>query len=108
MDGIRKLLLLCCLAVLAAACGATDAQQQPQAGQATEAPAAGALTASDIQRIIPSEAKARLDQGDAVLYDARSPDSFQAAHAAGAISLPADEVASRFSELPADKSLIFY
>jgi hypothetical protein len=66
------------------------------------------FSAGDIQRIVPAEAKALLDSGDAVLYDVRSKAEYQAQHAAGALSLPGASVAARFGELPADKSLVFY
>ena len=67
-----------------------------------------ALTAKDVQRITPAEAKVLLDSGSAVLYDTRSAKAYRSKHAAGAISFPEAEVAKRLSELPADKVLIFY
>jgi hypothetical protein len=66
------------------------------------------FSAGDIQRIVPAEASALLDSGEAVLYDVRSEAEYQAQHAAGAFSLPGASVVARFGELPADKSLVFY
>jgi len=82
----------------------------PAAGQAQPAVAAsGPLTSADqVQRIAPAEAKALVDQGEAVLYDARPLESYQTKHAAGAISLPEDQIQSQFSSLPKDKILILY
>jgi hypothetical protein len=65
-------------------------------------------SAEDVQRITPADAKALLDSGEAVLYDARSAASNQKVHAAGAISFPDSEVAARSGEMPSDKSLIFH
>jgi predicted component of type VI protein secretion system len=112
------------LVVLLAGCGASDAEAErvvrvtlasPAEGQApsntlppTAATPVAALTAKDVQRITLADAKSLLDNGTAVLYDARSVRAYRSKHAAGAISLPEDEVAARASELPADKVLIFY
>ncbi len=65
-------------------------------------------SAADVQRITPDEAKPLLDDGLAVLYDARSVEAYRSQHATGAISFPEADVVARFYELPADKALIFY
>lgn len=82
---------------------------------ATSVPEEPTMTATvpslnDIQRISPEEAKALLDAGEAVLYDARSTLSYVRGHAAGALSFPETELASRFDDLPVEggKALIFY
>ncbi len=73
------------------------------------APAPGVLTSVDqVQRIEPAEAKALMDQGQAVLYDVRSQSSYETKHAAGALSLPYDQVASSAASLPKGKILILY
>lgn len=99
------------LVVLLAGCGASEVGSE-RAVRATPPPTAAMpvadLTAKDVQRITPADAKSLLDDGTAVLYDARSAKAYNSKHAAGAISLPEDEVIARFSELPADKVLIFY
>jgi hypothetical protein len=91
---------------------ATAAYPSPTAPPAaTPLPAettAAELGSSDVQRIAAAEAWALLEQGSAVLYDARSAAQYQTLHAAGALSLPDTEIAQRVGELPPDKSLIFY
>lgn len=112
------------LIVLLAGCGASDAGVEqavrvtsapPTEGQApsntlppTAATPVAALTAKDVRRITLADAKSLLDKGTAVLVDARSVRAYNSGHAAGAISLPEAEVVARLSELPADKTLIFY
>lgn len=130
--------LLCALLLLSACSGAGPASdvpaapEQPSPVAATIAPspttapsstptavptaspepptaAPGVLTSSDdVQRIAPAEAKALLDAGQAVLYDVRSAESYQASHAAGALSLPYNEIESLLPTLPRDKILILY
>ncbi len=118
------MIILTGLIVLLAGCGASDTVSDqvvrvtpasPAEGQApsntlppTAATPVAALTTKDVQRITLADAKSLLDNGTAVLYDARSARAYSSKHAAGAISIPEAEVAARFSELPTDKSLIFY
>ena len=66
------------------------------------------LTTDDIARISVADAKAQADAGQALLLDTRDVGSFGQLHIAGAISMPAGEVAKRIGELPPDKLLIFY
>ena len=54
------------------------------------------------------EARTKADAGQAILVDVRSAQVYEAQHVVGAISLPANELADRYSELPAGKQLIFY
>lgn len=87
-------ILLGSLAVLLVGCGAAN-------------PAVA--NADAVQRIGPQEAKALLDEGKAVLYDARSADAYGIQHAAGAVSFPEEEMTARIDELPDDgRALIFY
>lgn len=62
----------------------------------------------DVPRIAPPEAWNKLQQGSAVLVDVRSRMSYEKTHAAAAISVPEDEIASRLNELPRDKDWILY
>ena len=94
-----KLIIPLALILVLAACGA----KAPSSDQQVVVE-----SAEDVQRITPTEAKELFDEGEAVLIDARSAAAFEAAHASGAISLPAAEAAVRFNELPAGKSLVFY
>jgi hypothetical protein len=101
------------LLLLLAAC----APQATPAPTPTTAPKAAppvvaappALTAVDqVRRLTPAEAKAMLDQGQALLYDTRPAESFQTRHARGAQSLPLAQVETLVSTLPKDKALILY
>jgi hypothetical protein len=69
---------------------------------------ASAPSAATLQRIAPQDAFDALQAGEAVLYDVRIADAYNAEHAEGAISLPESEAVARIGELPADRLLIFY
>ena len=62
----------------------------------------------DVPRISVSETADQLAQGDVVLVDVRSKASYDKAHAAGSVSIPEEEVASRLDELPRDRLLVLY
>jgi rhodanese-related sulfurtransferase len=62
----------------------------------------------DVSRISPAKAKSLVDDGQALLVDTRSVGEYQALHAAGAISIPESQAASRAGELPQDQDIIFY
>ena len=62
----------------------------------------------DVPRITVPELKAKLDAGQAVVFDTRLQEPYTQRHIAGAISLPEDEVAARLAELPTDKLAVFY
>lgn len=62
----------------------------------------------DVPRISPIDAKARLDTGEAVVVDVRALDNYQAAHVAGAISIPLDELEAGQYELPKNAEIITY
>lgn len=62
----------------------------------------------NVPRVSLEEAQARLEQGRAVLIDVRSRESYDQAHAAGALSFPEEEIDARLGELPRDKDLILY
>ena len=68
----------------------------------------GSLPYPDVPRIGVDESLARQEQGQAVLIDVRSTESFEKSHAAGAISIPEDEIGNRTGELPRDKEIILY
>jgi hypothetical protein len=122
MNKWLQMIALAGLVVLLVGCGTVDTEtvQTEQVVQVsptftapppTVAPSATPLvvrSAADVQRITPAEAKTLLDEGQAVLYDARSAGSYHTQHAAGAVSFPEADVSARFSELPTDQELIFY
>ena len=62
----------------------------------------------DVPRITAQELKAKLDAGQAVVFDARQQEPYTQQHIAGSLSLPEDEVAARLAELPTDKLAVFY
>ena len=71
-----------------------------------QAPTANA--AASVPRISLEAAKASLDAGTAVLVDVRTAAAYEQSHAVGAISMPSNEVETRYKELPADKQIILY
>ena len=87
---------------------ATEAATEVATETATDPPPLVVQSTGDVQRMAVDEAKALVDAGEAVLYDTRPASSYQANHAAGALSFPESEVASRLGDLPADKALVFY
>ncbi len=62
----------------------------------------------DVPRIAIAEAKAKYDAGTAIFVDVRSLEEYQARHIPNAISLPAEELASRVGELTKDAEIITY
>ena len=62
----------------------------------------------DVPRVSLQETQQRLEQGQAVLVDVRDKARYDAAHAAGAISIPEAEMAARLNQLPQDKEIILY
>jgi ferric-dicitrate binding protein FerR (iron transport regulator) len=68
----------------------------------------GSMPNPDVPRISLEETQTRLEQGQAILIDVRSSDSFVKSHAQGAISIPEEEMGARLDELPHDKEIILY
>jgi rhodanese-related sulfurtransferase len=62
----------------------------------------------DVPRISLEETQTKLGQGEAILIDVRSRDSFEKSHAQAAISIPEEEMGARLDELPHDKEIILY
>ena len=71
-------------------------------------PEGGAPTKAIVPRISVGTAKEMADAGEAILVDVRTTGTFEAAHIAGAISFPSEEIPDRYDELPDDKLIIFY
>jgi hypothetical protein len=63
---------------------------------------------NDVPRISAADARAKVDAGEAVFVDVRGQASYDQNHIAGALSMPAGDVALRYAELPAGKLVIFY
>ena len=67
-----------------------------------------ALPYPDVPRLGVQESQTKQAQGQAILVDVRSTESFEKSHAAGAISIPEGEMGERMNELPRDKEIILY
>lgn len=67
-----------------------------------------ALPYPDVPRLGVQESLTKQAQGQAILVDVRGTESYQKSHAAGAISIPEDEMGERMNELPRDKEIILY
>jgi hypothetical protein len=65
-------------------------------------------SAANIARVGVHTARARAASGDALLVDVRPAGSYTEQHISGAISMPFQQVARRYRELPRDKLIIFY
>jgi hypothetical protein len=62
----------------------------------------------NVPRVSPAEARSQQQSDSGLLIDVREAEFYQESHAAGARSLPEDELLARIDELPTDKTLIFY
>lgn len=67
-------------------------------------------TEDDVPRVGAEDAKAAFDEGTAVIVDVRSQASYEAAHAAGALSIPLNEFENNIGgiDLPRDQWIITY
>ena len=66
-------------------------------------------TADEVPRITVEELKARLDAGkNVVIVDTRSREAYDSRHIAGAVSIPASELAERYIELPRAAEIVLY
>jgi 3-mercaptopyruvate sulfurtransferase SseA len=61
-----------------------------------------------VRRATPTEVRQALNEGRGVLVDVRGPNSWQAGHIRGALSIPFDQLLSRLDELPRDKTIFTY
>lgn len=59
-------------------------------------------------RISLEDAKKAFDAGNAIFVDTRYADAFAMEHVKGAINIPANEFATRYSEVPKGKTVIAY
>ena len=67
-----------------------------------------ALPFPDVPRISVKETTEKMDKGEALLVDVRSGDAYDKGHAAGAISIPENDVDARVDEIPRDVDVVFY
>jgi hypothetical protein len=68
----------------------------------------GSLPNPDVPRVSLEETQTKLEQGQAILIDVRSRESFEKSHAQGALSIPEEEMGARLDELSHDKEIILY
>ena len=72
-------------------------------------PAKEMVSVDDVPRITPQEVVAQQEAGkEVILADARSFESYETRHIAGAISAPALEVGDHLDELPKKAHIVFY
>lgn len=62
----------------------------------------------EVPRISVAETKERLDGGTSIIVDVRSPGDYAEAHIPGALSIPLDDLQSRYQELPQAAEIITY
>jgi len=74
----------------------------------TTVPSIPTQPADMVPRINPSEAKEAYDQNSAVMIDVRSKQSYNQSHIPGAISIPLDEIPTRWGELNPGDWIITY
>ena len=96
-------------AIALAGCGGVSSQNgnTPSAkggNTNTSAPA----PQDNVRRVTIAELREALDKGSAVVVDVRSQMQYNQERIKGAILMPEGQVASRASELPKDKLLVFY
>jgi 3-mercaptopyruvate sulfurtransferase SseA len=60
-------------------------------------------TEDAVPRVTAEEAKSTFDNGEAIIVDVRSAESYAAGHAAGAISIPLSEFENNIEDLSLDK-----
>ena len=65
-------------------------------------------TFPDVPRISVDETVTGMDKGEVLLVDVRSGDAYDSGHAAGAISIPENEVDARLGEIPRDVDVVLY
>jgi len=71
-------------------------------------PNSSGLPYPNITRVSPAEAHNQQQADTGVIIDVREAPFYQESHAAGALSVPEDELTARMEDLPTDKTLIFY
>jgi hypothetical protein len=77
-------------------------------GQSGSNPNPSSLPYPNVPRVSPAEAHNQQQSGTGVIIDVREAQYYQESRAAGALSVPEEELLARIEDLPKDKSLIFY
>jgi len=90
-------LLLCALAVGAAAQTNKGVQVDPQTGRAV---GAREISAEDVKRLVDAH-------GKVLVIDVREPEAFQKETIKGAINIPLGQLETRLKDIPKDTTLVF-
>jgi hypothetical protein len=77
-------------------------------GQQGDSSNSDELPYPSIPRISAAEAHRQQQAATGVIIDVRDAPFYQESHAAGALSIPEQEVLAHIEDLPSDKTLIFY
>ena len=104
------------LAALAlAACNSNDPKGNRTAGSnrpvvpaAPNNPAAHVAPADGVKRVTTVELRDALANNTAIVVDVRPAQNYQQNHIKGSISIPLEQVATRYTELPRDKAIVTY
>lgn len=89
----------------APAAGNNNAAAGPVAARPTPAAAAHS---DGVRRVTIAESRAMAERGEAVIYDVRDQDAYEANRVKGSKLVPFGEVAARAAEFPKDKLVITY
>lgn len=82
---------------------------QKNASTTTSAPKTEMYVGSDgANRITLAAAKKDFDSGNAVFVDTRGDVTYNQEHVKGALNIPAEAMATRYTEIPTDKKIIAY
>jgi cytoskeletal protein RodZ len=71
-------------------------------------PNPSSLPHPNVPRVSPAEAHNQQQSGTGVIIDVREAQYYEASRAAGALSVPEEELLAHIEDLPNDKTLIFY
>lgn len=116
MRFILSVLLLSTLAILVA-CQGSAAPTSIQPIATTTPQAAKPAPSSDghdhkadeeAPRITLADAKKAFDAGNALFVDTRFADAYKLEHVKGAINIPANEIETRYKDVPKGKTIIAY
>ncbi len=104
-----SIIILAALALAGCSGAGSQNGSTPPANSAKANANTGARGAQDnVRRMTIAELREALDKGTAVVVDVRSEMQYNQEHIKGAILMPEGQVASRASELPKDKLIVFY
>ena len=82
---------------------ASSSQGSESAAPATESTETGSETKAEYRKISAEDAKARMDAGDVIVLDVRTPEEYAQGYIEGAILLPDYEIAGKAETVLADK-----